>query len=957
MNLNDTKEYRSAILLAELTAYLHDLGKLNWFFLEKHLEGKKNNYDHTNIFSLDRDAGLLSNEIFNKLGITFDQYCEDLKKFIDNNFILREFLNKSLIQLVSGHHGRGGGPIQRLFNQADKLESAEEQGLAKRKQSIDIFIDNGFGFERSVNYNFKPNDPKKVLERLRIIIYEQLNKYLKGNISYINLLHEIRSMFRQSLGKTQRQVNDTTLEQHAWGVASRFKAFFIRDLLDKTLIEGNYAPRNTFRFLSITWDSWQILTPYERLIDLTARQQLLQELKLDLETKIEDEFAFGSCIYRDEDGIHFMVADLDWDENQIKTTINDWIVNKNNATFPWKVEFSEPTDTVTSLIDQIDKMKDSPWVWPSWETPVESGQFVCKICHKAASLDTDGICDWCNELRNNVNKENIDAGSVWNGELVDSHGTLSLLVLHFDLHDWLNGNMLKTVFSAHFNPLLYNSWKDLDASLASYYENFSQYLQNKNRQKQLKKISQNQTDNGNKTELEELDQQISTDENQFSNFNLNENYVSFTEEYLKRSTSEPISMTLCSKYPTTNRLLNIWQTAEKFFNDQITQIRNIDNRKRYKFTLDNWLPQGFYQVQFQGIGILQVYAYGNEEVVTIDYLSEERCSVIEENYKNSIFINFRSNADNSIPKIIGKTNIEYKPYRVINKSPNLLMVLVPAKNAIEILDTIKKNALEQFNKVQGRFPLHAGLIFMKQHYPMFAGLDAARRLTESLQRLSRQQNPAEIMEITPGDPCKLRFCNSNFGEWEWNIKPKLGNGDPDIYYPYMLVAPSEDKSDTRDKTLAFQGSVLMHVDDLLQNDRLLIRPNLFSYISLETVSDRILTNLSEFRKPLSDMYPQPNVYIFDRFNEFKDIWDWVSSSLSSSQYRAVLDLLIQKRGAWLISNKDEFDWLVDMIVRRDLKGNEKIKKDIKDGIFFDAMDLFIHILKSEPALALTTTSK
>lgn len=70
----------------------------------------------------------------------------------------------------------------------------------------------------------------------------------------------------------------------------------------------------------------------------------------------------------------------------------------------------------------------------------------------------------------------------------------------------------------------------------------------------------------------------------------------------------------------------------------------------------------------------------------------------------------------------------YLPYIMLGFSPVFCQVLFPADRTPDVLEHLLQLFNERFGKVQGKLPLHAGLLAAKRKFPLYALLEAGQQV-------------------------------------------------------------------------------------------------------------------------------------------------------------------------------------------------------------------------------------
>ncbi|OQA98763.1 MAG: hypothetical protein BWY25_01986 [Chloroflexi bacterium ADurb.Bin222] len=888
--------------------------------------------------------------------------------------------------------------------------------------------------------------------------------------------------FHHSLGKTQRAANDIRLDQHVWGVASRFKAFVMRDLLEPPPVdtEGKPVVRNTFRLLTVQWNSWEAITPFEKLSDVVGRMAMITQVRHALRQAIETEHAIGNRIYEDDDGIHFLVADVEWG-TELETLVRNIVNDASGGELLPVVTLSGPTERVTDLARQMAEARKtlpivgSPVWLEGWQR--EGATELCPVCHRRPSPGDGALCSWCKEQRDEgfrqrhaqsgipQDKRRADAssaeaqsestqpaGTLQTGELADERGKTALIVARFDLEDWLKGDLLHTLFITSPQDVAQSQdltdasdwdWRRLrtmlqlkETALAELdaYEAAVKQAEDTLNSKCKDLREQHKQEDGEKTkrqrfventgmpverrqallaecdrklrdtatriavletetaalnaQLEAIRQQPLSPEARIARFSKKysrlDKAVELAAEIAKDyglSPDDALLLALARKNPSAARLLRVWQTTEEFLQGQADALAGAVGPQRQRAVLTLYgttPPEGYSTAELPGLGAVDVWVRTDDKVCkvqTATYLKAKQIERLKAAAATGAPLRWLSGegATRTGEATIVHVDVEsYAPYQVITRSPNLLLAMVPADRALEIAQQIQSAYAAEFSKVQGRLPFHVGLAFMDAHYPMFAALDTARRLAETFDTLGNRWMEAQIRQVEEttgagdGKDYTLELESARFGSWKWTISARLGNGAPDWYHPYVLVKAG---ADLEQRGMSLQGPQgrWVHVSQVEVGDTISFLPNLYDFISLDTVSRRLeaglLPDATRRAHPLLGSRHSPRPYLLERVNELQAVWDAICnvSGMSESRLQAATTLLARKWEEWQLSQHDthraEYAWLVQHTVARDFGGNPVIEQAILDGMYFDVIDLYRHILKQSLEKSKTQTTE
>ncbi len=224
---SDSK-YKELILLSEIGAYLHDIGKLSRFFVLSKARGMNVKDFHGQILFLDKKIlpPSLKNFLFSPLS-----------DFVGENRIKGIDLNISLSHFICAHHGCSRclmgmpcpfkdeiekHPLIKLLKTVDHLDASNPANSGKQAP-FKLYRDNIFYPETPL--------PVKKFDEMRKDFYSEVEEFLRKNgtenISELNRFIKSASQkyFENALSETRRFGNDITLLDHSNAVSSLYKAF------------------------------------------------------------------------------------------------------------------------------------------------------------------------------------------------------------------------------------------------------------------------------------------------------------------------------------------------------------------------------------------------------------------------------------------------------------------------------------------------------------------------------------------------------------------------------------------------------------------------------------------------------------------------------------------------------------------------------------------------------------
>ena len=455
--MNDCQ--RAFILRLEIVALLHDLGKFSQRFLEVGFKGGGDlGKIHTAEF-LDSDQGLclprLLDDLNSELPEDFLKFPDDVEQFRHLGDLLRYHHDNKLVEFKDSTDY----PMQLyLMIYADTIDSSSSKGGAAFK------VNNEDERQAKFNSSFMKQNPDNAylatpfgekegdlsLNNESIKDYSCKSKKFQQELSELladfkywklDTLIEKRSLILQlfrvhcskTLGETRLPTNDVTLWQHSYGTASIFKAMLVRHLLLGLSSASGNRKNNVIHYqeqmaiLGVCWSEDDLVARSYRPREIIGRRLALDKAAQVLKGKMEVGHCLGNEIYRDRDGIYFLIPYFDIDgepggEGKIKGFTDEIDAVLNSEEFfggecIWEVRRKKIGIQVLGLADvihgrNVEIIARGPvkplWI-KKWKNRENSRpREICPRCvlrpveltmvSAGSEADRDKICDKCKKL-------------------------------------------------------------------------------------------------------------------------------------------------------------------------------------------------------------------------------------------------------------------------------------------------------------------------------------------------------------------------------------------------------------------------------------------------------------------------------------------------------------------------------------------------------------------------------
>ncbi len=776
---------RDKILLAEIGALIHDLGKLHKKFIEQHAKDfiGERDYDHGKI--LDEDS---------KREDELGRLARRLKDILENYKLESVHPDKevNLHSIIKNHHlGDNRDISQSIFLKfiiaADRFDAEEDRGRAKDKQSLcATFKSTAFGYENEIDLG--------EFEELRKRVYKKLINILNTcNFEEIigrrkKLLETLRTCFSKALGETQRSANDVTLWDHSYMTASIMKALVAYRILDpKFEVESRkeIEEKKPFQIFAIGWNFFEFIKQSHKIPDIVGRIKILEEeIKSKIKKIVEEKYALGNSIYEDDFGIYFLIPSI-LDENDLESVKKDIFEIFNEelggilipAFHIEKWEQDEKfrigkllTKAIKNLKEKVTSYEIELIEIPKWINTWRSGRnitlpkdkLICNVCGKGFYCrdDDEKICKTCKDIRKKGREHKLPQTVfideiAWNPEK-KRYENVCLLIARFDLDEWLNGKYIRSLFIRNpekfYNDLNWKEGKNI-SGLAGI---LGRALRNKIRSNQWDKEAKENVHREVKSFLYNkiiiakgetieksiqkiisiIDQEISIGRSLKDIIDRESEDCFITKHCINFKYLDSL---IILKPPSPSRLMRIWNNTKEFFENISKQICLITPEVHeckiiLEGSIGNLIPNMAYTIEINGKEVGEVISLKKESdelfIVTPhtnDFLLENVNKI-----KNKKII--LKHPDSR--RVIAKSKIKdikengriVRAYRIISISPIMFIAIIPANLSLNIVKMIKEEYEKCFGKVFGKLPLHIGLIFFKRMMPIFTVLDSANRM-------------------------------------------------------------------------------------------------------------------------------------------------------------------------------------------------------------------------------------
>ena len=919
---------RNALLLAEVAAWLHDMGKCTDDFIR---------YEEARGFKATKSRAKKPGRL-NPHKAVF--VASDLSRFAfsnerrpereeeaENRYALHHLLGDEILQCLDkspltifgaqytireliyfgrpGFAGRTRQPLGKEGLPADYLgrchgaahvEKEESDNQTSVPSSTVTEASSVFGVEIPL-----ATDLTNRLRGLPFAAFSNRNRFREA----------VSESFAGVVADTRRPENEVMLWDWANIVAALYKAALAGALL-------GYKPKPAdlrWRLLSVRVDSAAFVENIARIPDLLARQGLLRDGFERVRRLLEETYPLATRVYQDQDNSIYIVPNvanlLEATDAQgrtlsalIRAEFEKGTVKEEKLALKGEVISAVQLDTREWQAQRLDRTFDVPpiakllkegvstcadhnQVTDWWRDQKDAA--LCPVCRLRPMREKREACEHCEGRRQSRIElwERDPSKTIWLDEIADHKDRVALIVGKFGLDDWLSGEMVQTLL-------------------------------------------------------------------------------------VKAVANDPDKC--APKNPSPVRLRRVWETTQKFWTETVEQeilakyayadkMKNSALRRaRVAITTDqtHWEENKPYDGTINGQTVSLLWLKDQKRFVTISNLQlgatqshgpielvaewhGRVCQVSEPDKPNQ-----RREFDVRGVELLTDDRREYAPYLPLLSSPDQFLALAPAGDALAIAEKIREEYGNQFGKVQNRLPLFLGIVFFQRKTPLMAVMDTARRMLKQVEWKGDelwivQDKQEELPNV------KLRLSKDN-QTIEYTVRVKMGDdATDDVWYPYFFVEGNvadrkhrfefKDESNPKSK---YAGRALVHAGDLRVGDTVRVQPSRFAYIYLDHTAQRFRFD------------PNRDVMLLDELPRLVEMWKDIcdTPNMSDTKLQTIGALFESKRQLWRLDEKDgdvearrkTFRDLVETTFKRD--GVKRISPDeALNGNFQRCLDLYLHILK------------
>jgi hypothetical protein len=429
MNLGVLKQNRDALLLAEVAAWLHDMGKC----ADEHIINQASDKPQGYSYSYKKaQSHLLPSQL--------SDVC-----LINEKISVKDLIEEGRPRIISDT----SRPwllrvLGRCHSAAHVEKELSDSDTSTKQLQANTRLSTAFGLEG--------NPIVGLTSTLAKLPFHSM-------CDRATFVPQVERLFDTALGDTRRPVNEVTLSDWSGAVAALYKSALSGALLG---IKPANPDDLRWRLLRINFDVLALYAKAIKVADLLGYQRVVDKACETVKQLVEEEYPLGNEIYRDSTGIYFTFPDLDLPadlaqeirhrvesvEMELAPRIAVTVGDGTTATDQLKSILGKARkEALEALAQPFDSQQLSACWQQQWKTADDGKWEVCPVCRLRPMQEGKEACETC--LKRRVSRiktwESNPGQTIWIDEIADHNDRVALIVGRFGLDDWLSGDLVQTM--------------------------------------------------------------------------------------------------------------------------------------------------------------------------------------------------------------------------------------------------------------------------------------------------------------------------------------------------------------------------------------------------------------------------------------------------------------------------------------------------------------------------------
>jgi hypothetical protein len=429
MSLKVLKDNRDALLLAEVAAWLHDMGKC----ADEHIINQASDKPQGYCYSYKKaQSHLLPSQV--------SDVC-----LINEKISVKDLIEEGRPRIISDT----SRPwllrvLGRCHSAAHVEKELSDSDTSTKQLQANTRLSTAFGLEG--------NPIVGLTSTLAKLPFHSM-------CDRATFVPQVERSFDTALGDTRRPVNEVTLSDWSGAVAALYKSALSGALLG---IKPANPDDLRWRLLRVNFDVLALYAKAIKVADLLGYQNVVDKACETVKQLVEEEYPLGNEIYRDSTGIYFTFPDLDLPadlaqeirhrvesvEMELAPRIAVTVGDGTTATDQLKSILGKARkEALEALAQPFDSQQLSACWQQQWKTADDGKWEVCPVCRLRPMGEGKEACETC--LQRRVSRietwKSDPAQTIWIDEIADHNDRVALIVGRFGLDDWLSGDLVQTM--------------------------------------------------------------------------------------------------------------------------------------------------------------------------------------------------------------------------------------------------------------------------------------------------------------------------------------------------------------------------------------------------------------------------------------------------------------------------------------------------------------------------------
>jgi len=428
-SLQVLKDHRDALLLAEVAAWLHDMGKCANEHIINQASDKPQDcsYSYKTAQSHHLPSGLPDVCLMNETISVKDLIEQGMPRVISD--ASKPWLLRVLGRCHSAAH---------VEKELSDRETTTKQPKDKTRLST------AFGLEGN-----------PVIGLTNILASLPFNSMQNRG----TFVPRVERAFDAALGDTRRPINEVTLADWSGAVAALYKSALAGALLG---VKPPNPDDLRWRLLRVNFDVFGLYAKAIKIADLLGYQHVVDQACEAVKRLVEEEYPLGNEIYRDSTGIYFTFPDLDLPadlaqeirrrveevEMELAPRIAVTVGNGTTAAEQLKGILGKARGEARQALAQPFDSQNLSAYWQQQWTTVGAGNWeLCPVCRLRPMREGAEACETCKQRRGSRIEtwEKNPTQTIWIDEIADHNDRVALIVGKFGLDGWLSGDLVQTM--------------------------------------------------------------------------------------------------------------------------------------------------------------------------------------------------------------------------------------------------------------------------------------------------------------------------------------------------------------------------------------------------------------------------------------------------------------------------------------------------------------------------------